>query len=263
MDPNDPQNPAQNPQGDPSGTPPAPSPAEPNNPPAAPDPNDPGQQDPDGQGAGAQTPDPNAPNNGVPRGQRRIQQLSEKLRQANQPNQPISAQQSPQFPVYEDGQQVSTQQLQQDVVQTAGAIAQLQVKRELEQQSAINHFERDTELVPRKYDELNPDSPSFSPELDEAIALEYQERAFRPVYDQQGNLIGRQLDPSVRLSDIADRQMKAARAFASRSSANIRDRVNATADTTAIRPGGEKPAAKEFKDLTLEEMKAKVGYHRQ
>lgn len=198
------------------------------------------------------------------RAERRIQQLNDKVKQANQqPYQPgQQQQQSPQFPSYQEGQEVSPEQLQRDVVQTADAIASLRVNQQLAQRDAINNFERDTESIPTKFSELNPDSPDYTPELDEAIAQDFQDRAFRVVgYDNQGNPIT-QLDPSVRLADIAARHINSARAYAQKSSADMRNKVDASADTAAPRPSGAKPAPKKFEDLSLEEMKAKLGYHK-
>ncbi len=194
----------------------------------------------------------------------RMQELNQRVRQSGQPSyQPGQGQnQSPQFPNYADGQVVSPQQLQQDVVQTADAIASIRVNQQMAQQRAVDHFERDQEIVPSKYPELNPENAAFTPELDEAIAQEYQERAFEVVgYDNQGKPITR-LNPSVRLADIAARHVKAARAYAAKTSADTQNRENANADATAPRPNGGRPAAKKFEDLTLDEMRAKVGYHR-
>lgn len=194
----------------------------------------------------------------------RMQALNQQVRQSGQPSyQPVPGQnQSPQFPNYQDGQVVSPQQLQQDVVQTADAIASIRVNQQMAQARAVDHFDRDQETIPTKYPELNPEHASFTPELDEAIAQEFQERAFTVVgYDNQGKPIT-QLNPQVRLADIADRHIKAARAYAQKTSADTQQRQNAVADETAPKPNGGRPAAKAFKDLTLDEMRAKVGYHR-
>lgn len=195
------------------------------------------------------------------RAEKRIKQLTEQVKQATPQNQQYGQQQqSPQFPKYEPGAEIPAEQLERDVVQTASAIAELQVQRQLAQRDAVHNFERDTDSIPTKYAELNPDSPSYTPELDEAIAQEYQAQAFRVIgYNQQGQPVT-QLDPSVRLSDIAERHMRAARAYAAKASAEVRTVVDATADQAAPRPGGDKPADRKFEDLTLEEMKAKVGY---
>lgn len=266
----DPQDPAQTPaQNEPAAAPAAPAapPADDNNQPA-PAAGDEGQQAAEPQQpAGAQTPanDPNGqqPAAGGSRAERRIKQLNEKVRQATQPNQPFGGQQqSPQFPQYQDGQQVSSQQLQQDVVQTADAIATIRVNQQLAQRDAVNNFDRDTETIPTKFKELNKDDPSYTEELDEAIAQEFQERAFKVVgYDQQNRPIT-QLDPSVRLSDIAERHVRGARAYAAKSNGNIQTAVDSSADTTSPRPTGAKPSERPFESLSLAEMKAKVGYHR-
>lgn len=257
-----PQNPAQ-PQGDPADTPPAPTPADDNNQPA------PSDQGDDDQGQQPASPDaqPDA-DQATPsdkkkpsRGERRIRQLSEKVRQAHQPMGGVP--QSPQFPQYEPGQEVPADQLQRDVVQTADAIASIRVQQQLAQHDAVRNFEQDQKDIPKSYEELNPTSPSFTPELDEAIAQEFQERALVVVgYDQRTGQPITQLDPSVRLADITERHVRAARAYAAKASADMRNRVDASADTAAPRPGGERPADREFKDLSLEEMRQKIGYHK-
>lgn len=257
--PADPQAPAQpaddnqdpQPASDPNGTPPAGD--------------DDGQQPPadDPDGGGQPAPQSRQERRDQERAQRQ-QQLAQQVRQSGQPSyQPgFGPNQSPQFPNYQDGQVVSPQQLQQDVVQTADAIASIRVNQQMAQARAVDHFDRDQEILPTKYPELNPENASFTPELDEAIAQEFQERAFTVVgYDNQGKPIT-QLNPSVRLADIAERHIRSARALAAKTSADANNRENANADTTAPKPNGGRPAAKRFEDLTLDEMRAKVGYHR-
>lgn len=268
-DPQDPaQTPAQNepvaPASDPAATPSAQpqDPAVPANEPA-PAPADPAATPaPDG----TQTPAPAEPAPAAPpqsRAERRIKQLNDKVREAHQPNQPIAGQpQSPQFPNYQDGQVVSPEQLERDVVQTADAIATIRVNQQLAQHDAKNNFDRDRETVPAKYAELTPDTPGYVPELDEAIAQEFQERAFTQVgVDAQGKPI-MQLNPSVRLSDIAERHVRGARAAAAKASAATNTAVDAVADSMAPRPTGERPADTPFENLTIEQMRAKIGYHK-
>lgn len=191
----------------------------------------------------------------------RIRELNQRVKQYEQHNQPLQPQSSPQFPNYQPGEEVSPERLQQDVVQTADAIANLRVQQQLGQFQAQNDFTRDVETLPTKYEELQPESTNYTPELDEAIAQEYQERAFKVVgyHPQTGQPIT-QLDPSVRLADIAERHVKSARAYAAKASANMRQAVNQSADTNAPRPGGDKPVAKEFKDLSITEMEAALGF---
>lgn len=273
---NNPQEPAQNPAGEPTNTPPAPSPTDESNQPAQPDPGqgDEGQEPSTPQPSDDQQPDagdkaPEDKSKDKPRGQRRIEQLNEKLKQATQ-QQPAGQPQQPSpqpFDIRNFTDEIgnvdverANQAANQDVVQTASAIAQLQVEQRLAQRDAVNNFERDTETVPQKFNELNPDNDAYTPELDEAIAQEYQERAFKIVgYDPNTGQPITQLDPSVRLSAIAERQVKAARAYAAKTSAGIQSKVAATADETAPRPSGDKPANRSFSDLSIEEMEAKLG----
>jgi hypothetical protein len=174
------------------------------------------------------------------------------------------AQQSPQMPQYQPGQEVSPEQLQQDVVQTASAIAGLQVQQQLQQHDAKRNLDADITSLPKSFDELNPDNDLYTPELDQAIAQEFQERAFRVVgYQPNGQPIRQLADPSVRLNDIAQRHVASARALAQRMSASGQAATAALADTAAPRPAGQGPAEKPFTSLSREEMRKKLGYAKQ
>jgi hypothetical protein len=280
VDPNDtPQAPAQN-QGAPAdSTPVAPPAPDPNNQPApAPNgeesgqqapvgsPNDSGAQVPSDQGG--QAPAQSRQDRRNQERESRIRELSRQVKQGQQPNQlPAGMPNSPQFDVrqYADTEgnldiNATNQAFQQNVVQTADAIATARVNQQLQQRDAVNNFERDTDNLPTKFQELNPDNPSYTPELDEAIAQEYQERAFKVVgYRPDGQPITA-LDPSVRLADIAERNVRAARALAQKLSASTNAAVAASADSAAPRPTGARPAEKPFSELTLAEMKSRVGY---
>lgn len=204
------------------------------------------------------------------RAERRIQQLNSQVKQVGQVSQPApAAPQSPQFDIRtyadQDGnidENAVNQNYSQNVVQTADAIASLRVNQQLAQRDAVHYFEQDSAAIPTKYEELNPDHDSFTPELDEAIAQEFQDRAFRVVgYDRQGQPIT-QLDPSVRLADITERHVKAARAYAQRVSSQQNRRVADAADTAAVPPTGDKPSEVPFESLTRNQMKERLGYHK-
>lgn len=193
-----------------------------------------------------------------------IGQLNQQPQQGQQPyQQQPGMQQPPSFPQYQAGQEVSPEQLQSDVVQAASAIADLQVESRFQQYDAKRNFESDLTNVPQTFAELNPDNDAYTPELDEAIAQEYQERALRVVgHDRNGNPI-KQLDPSIRLADIAKRHVTGARALAAKLSASNQAGTNAAADTSAPRPTGAKPADRPFESLSRDEQRAKLGYHKQ
>jgi hypothetical protein len=225
-------------------------------------------QTPDGQGDGQQPPQQTRQERRDQERQQRqsaVAQLNQQQPQQPQvPNQPWGAQQSPQMPQYQPGQEVSPEQLQQDVVQTASAIAGLQVQQQLQQHDAKRNLDADITSLPKSFDELNPDNDLYTPELDQAIAQEFQERAFRVVgYQPNGQPIRQLADPSIRLSDIAQRHVASARALAQRMSASGQAATAALADTAAPRPAGQGPAEKPFASLSREEMRKRVGYAKQ
>lgn len=192
--------------------------------------------------------------------ERRIRELNDRAKRVEEENQLLRSQmQSPQFPQYQEGETVAPERLQQDVVQTAQAIADITVTQRLAQQSAVNNLTTDTKVLPAENPELNPESSDYIPEMEKAIAEEYQSKAFRVVgYTPTGEPIT-QIDPSVRLTDIANRHLEVARAAVKKSSANMRNAVAQTADTGGIKPQGESKGEKSVQDMSIAEIEAKYG----
>lgn len=212
--------------------------------------------------------------------EQRNRELANQVQQGGTANQPLPQHQQPPqgFDVtqYADAEgnldiNATNQAFQQNVVQAADAIATLRVEQQLAHRDAVNNFQRDTDTLPTKFPELDPNnSQLYTEDLDEAIAQDFRERAFKPVINPQtGQPFVRadgqpvmQLDTSVRLADIAERHVKAARSYAAKSNANSNNIVDQAADSAAPRPTGAKPSEKAFGELSLAEMKARVGYHK-
>lgn len=181
------------------------------------------------------------------RAERRIRDLSQRLAQyEGQPNQPFSQFQRPPQQLFEDGREYTAQELEQRVVQAADTIADLKVRSHLSNYQAQVNLDRDVEVLPTKYPELDDANDEFVPELVEAIEEEFKAKAFR----------NGALDPSVRLADIAERHVKAARAVAKRVSANMKNSVASTADTAALAPGGGVKQEKSLENMSYDEIEA-------
>src|SRR5690606_19463216 len=103
--------------------------------------------------------------------------------------------QRPPQQLFEDGREYTAQELEQRVVQAADTIADLKVRSHLSNYQAQVNLDRDVEVLPTKYPELDDSKDEFVPELVEAIEEEFKAKAFR-------NGV---LDPSVRLADVAAR----------------------------------------------------------
>ena len=182
------------------------------------------------------------------RAERRIRDLAEEnKRLREQYNQPLTQFNTPPQQLFEDGREYTAQELEQRVVQAANGIAQLQTKAQIDQYKAEVNLDRDTEILPTKYPELDDaNKDEFVPELVEAIEEEFKMKAFRNGY----------LDPSVRLADVAERHVKAARAVAKRVSANMKNSVASTADTAALAPGGGVKQEKSLENMSYDEIEA-------
>lgn len=183
------------------------------------------------------------------RAEKRIRDLSQRLKQyEEQPNQQPRFMQAPQ-PMFEDGREYTAAELEQRMVQRANDIAQIQTQAQLDRYKAEVNLDHDIEVIPTKFPELDDKSDDFTPELVESIEEEFKAKAYR-------NGV---LDPSVRLSDIAARQVKAARAVAEKRAAAYKKAVDTSADEAAIKPSGETRQDKSIEDMTPEEIEAKYG----
>lgn len=198
------------------------------------------------------------------RAEQRIRELNSKVRQLEQQNQQFQGyQQAPQFQTDENGE-ITIDSLNQTTAQLAQQIAGQTVQQAIAQERAQNNLDRDIEVISSTYPELDEKSDLYTPELEEAITKEYQEKAFKVVgIDPQTGQAKYQLDPSVRLADVAKRYLDGARALANKSSAEMKNAVARTADETAVRPTGSPSTDKNFSDLSIEEMEAKLGVVRQ
>lgn len=201
-----------------------------------------------------------------PRAERRIQQLSARLKEANaQPSYVPQFQQSPQAPNLSDliGNQDTIepdalnklgQQLYQQGAQTSQGLSSLEVqalRNEIQQKEAISNYSRDEETLPMKYEELNPDSARYNAVLDEKISKAYADRAVKQTQN------GLWVDPSVKLSDVAQDWIELARSSADSGRAQSAQNLAALADNSAITPGSETVApAKTFDQMNLKEMEA-------
>jgi hypothetical protein len=186
------------------------------------------------------------------RAERRIRDLvNENKRLKEQSNQPFQGfQQPPTLPVIEPGQELTEEQYQQHVVQAADAIAGLRTQQQLDQFKAEANLDRDVEVLPKQYPELDETSSEYNPVLVEKVEAAFKSRAF-----QNG-----QLNPNVRLADVAKDFVDVARAAAKKSTADLKNAVARSADETSIRPTSERREETPFDSLSEKEMEARLGF---
>lgn len=194
------------------------------------------------------------------RAERRIRQLSDQVKQLEQTNQQFQSFGQPPALTVNPGEEISMEQYQQHVAQAAQSSASQIVSKALAQQEAKSNFQVDSVTLPEQFPELKEGDDLYTAELEEAISQEFQDKAFRVVgYNQVTNQPVLELDPSVRLADIAKRHVNSARALAEKYSARTKNSVATTADETALRPSGGASTDKDFASLSIEEMEAKLG----
>lgn len=109
-------------------------------------------------------------------------------------------------------------------------------------------------------EEFNPDSDSYSPNLEKAT-LRTWEKAARVVYDNQGNVVS--FDPTVSIKDIADSFTDVAKSYAQKQTAGVSAALSQQADEGAVTGGTQTAKTKtKFSDLSIEEMEKRLGYHK-
>lgn len=187
------------------------------------------------------------------RAERRIRDLTSRLKEAEQqPNQSMFGQRQAPQPMFENGREYTAEELEQRMVQRANDISAIQTQSQLNQYKAEVNLDRDIEVIPTKFPELDDASDDYVPELVETIEEEFKAKAYR-------NGV---LDPSVRLADVAASHVRAARAAAKKATAKTRASVAETQDTAAIKPGAGTKQEKSISDMTsaeIEEMMRKQG----
>lgn len=148
----------------------------------------------------------------------------------------------PYQPQYQPGQEITPEQLQNDVVRTADAITTLRIK----QSEATNRIRNESLDVVRKYPQLDPANESFDKELSETIteAVEAQVR----------------MNPySASVSKITERLMKPyTRAVANevgKASENIARQVS----QAALRPSSVRKAEKNANEKSIAELEQELG----
>lgn len=202
------------------------------------------------------------------RAERRIRQLSEENRQLrNQPNQLAPSYAQPPELDIQPGQEISPEVYRQHLAQASQATAAQvadQLRQEFNTKEALRNFDADAALVEDKFEELNEKSDRYIPELEEDIAEEFRQKAYRLTgFDPVTNQPIYAVDPSVRLADIAKRKVDLARAIANKSSADMKNAVATQVDESALKPSGAASTNKSFADLSIAEMEAQLGVVRQ
>jgi len=131
---------------------------------------------------------------------------------------------------------------EQRILQQANQMADFRAR----QSATIDRINRETEQVVGKYKQLDPDSDDFDPELSDAIyeAVEAKVKS----------------DPTASVKSFVDKQMKIFKREASKEEAGERATISKQVAQSAIRPSLNKTEDTKFEDLSVEEMRNRLGY---
>ena len=114
------------------------------------------------------------------------------------------------------------------------------------QHAAIQRINQETVEVVNTFKELDPESDLFDKELSDAIyeAVEAKVKS----------------DPTASVKSFVEKQMKLYKREASREEKKTEAVIAKQASQSAIRPSQTKPVDTKFEDLSIEEMRGKLGY---
>jgi hypothetical protein len=190
-----------------------------------------------------------------PRQEKRFAKMSSKIRElSEQQSKPVD----PMFGAYDQPYQQPYQEANQsydytqDVARQAEMIADLKLQQYEQKQQArqiAENFERDVDLIERKYPELNADGDKYDSALSNKIASMYEK------------LSGK--NPDIRLRDIVDDVMEVATRQSNRANADVSASVAKAAAEQTIKPDASTPTkgSKDFTELSLKEMEEQLGFN--
>lgn len=134
------------------------------------------------------------------------------------------------------------QEREQRVLQQANQMVDFKTR----QAAVLQRINSETIEVVDKFKELDPDSDQFDEELSDAIyeAVEAKVKS----------------DPTASVKQFVTKQMKLYKREASREQAGESAEITKQSAQSAIKPSQNKPADTKFADLSINEMRNKLGY---
>lgn len=179
--------------------------------------------------------------------QSRIRELLEENKRL-QGQQPTQSQQSPQTGKFSDLVKGKTEVTPEDldrlaeqyVAQTANTLVDLRLSP-IEQKLKMQELQGDISQVQTKYEELNPESDNYNPNLDKRIAEMYRRNG-----------------AGVPLSQFVQEQMDLVNEVATKKTVQTQETLQQQQDDAALRPGTPRQETK-FEDLSEKEMEEKLG----
>jgi len=145
-------------------------------------------------------------------------------------------------PQVQPGQELTTEQYKQDVLQTAQGVVDLQIK----QNNALNRINTEAGEVIRKYPQLDPESDSFNRELSDSITAATKAHVRADPYTAS---------PKKFVEQMMKPYLRAVTKEIGKETENIAKQVS----ETAVRPTSAQPTEKSFKELSIKEMEKKLG----
>ncbi len=171
----------------------------------------------------------------------RAQSLADRLAEITEPvgSQGFNPQYTPQV---QEGQEISPEQYQSDVVKTADALVDIKIK----QNNAINRINNESSEVIRKYPQLDPDSSEFNKELSEAVTEATEAHVRNSPY-------------SASVSKFVEKMMKPYQGAVSKEVEKVSENLARQVSESALRPTSIRKGEKTASEKSIAELRAELG----
>lgn len=155
--------------------------------------------------------------------------------------------QPPRQEIVKPGEELTAEELNARLEEREQRFFQMQELR-LQQERALNRINQEAADVVRRYEQLNPDSDNFNPELSEWVT------------DTVTEVV--KVNPNVSVKKIVTGLMKPYQSQITKEVAATTENIAKQVSEAAIRPSQTKTVEKKFEDKTIEEMEAELGFDR-
>jgi hypothetical protein len=173
----------------------------------------------------------------------RAQSLAEKLAEITEPigvEQPGAV---PQYPQYQDGEELSVDKVQQDITKTANAIVELRIK----QNNAINRINNEAMDAVRKYPQLDPDNKEvFNKKLSDSVTKAVEAHVRANPYQAS-------------VKQFVDELMEPYLEAVTKEVGQVNENIAKQVSETALRPTSVRKQEKPISEKTIEEHERDLG----
>jgi dsRNA-specific ribonuclease len=173
----------------------------------------------------------------------KAQSLAQKLAEITEPIGLVQPGVVPQYPQYQDGQEIGVDQVQQDLTKTANAIVDIKIK----QNNAINRINNEAMDAVRKYPQLDPDNKeAFNKKLSDSVTKAVEAHVRANPYEAS-------------VKQFVDELMEPYLEAVTKEVGQVNENIAKQVSETALRPTSVRKQEKPIAEMSIEEAEQKLG----